>query len=648
MKENNTRWTERKTIVYELENIPLNFDDNIYPFDYSQLQIKVPWQVKYVDVGSWCYTKRKPKHANSNHADYATSLVNVSSFKKCRISAIKGFVEYLHSRYSTGITPKTLHRYTSSFNQFLVWCDSNQQEDVLNTIMTARKSLAEYIITLFHLTRSSQLNINTAARYQNHIIEILKFIFDDDEGVISAGLRIIRKSETATIATPVPGHSKAHQSIELYLSLFNQITDFVLSFEKYPFQLTLPEETLWVFPTTRPMATKSKLKNRNEWAIGFWSWDYENGCLSKVKNIEKFYSGDKKQKRDASRYIMKSSQKVLAKVNADNNHYYRRRLAYLASDAFTMLFISNTAMNLAQLITLNWSEDYSVGKEHQGYRAIKLRAGNKSQHFIVTSSFLPLFKKYLKLRKYLLVEDSSLLFFGFDASIINHKPLSKGFTTNFNQKLRNNIGIDIPTITAREWRAHKADWLITKTDSKTTAMMLQNSERTVLKHYTTGSEIESANEMSKFYDSLSTIQFNTSSDKKSQYTSVPIGQCQQFQDPKVIDAKNNVLPNCSAPSGCLNCSHYRIIADEEDIRKLVSFRYISVESRQLASSETHFENYFGKMLTRIDEILMSLRSQNKKLKLLVDRICSEVSEQEILSPYWDRKYQLLINLELIK
>ena len=36
------------------------------------------------------------------------------------------------------------------------------------------------------------------------------------------------------------------------------------------------------------------------------------------------------------------------------------------------------------------------------------------------------------------------------------------------------------------------------------------------------------------------------------------------------------------------------------------------------------------------------------LKLLVDRICSEVSEQEILSPYWDRKYQLLINLELIK
>ena len=30
MKENNTRWTERKTIVYELENIPLNFDDNIY------------------------------------------------------------------------------------------------------------------------------------------------------------------------------------------------------------------------------------------------------------------------------------------------------------------------------------------------------------------------------------------------------------------------------------------------------------------------------------------------------------------------------------------------------------------------------------------------------------------------------------------
>ena len=71
MKEINTRWTERKTIVYELENIPLNFDDNIYPVDYSQLQIKVPWQVKNLDVGSWCFTRRKSKHANSNHADYA-------------------------------------------------------------------------------------------------------------------------------------------------------------------------------------------------------------------------------------------------------------------------------------------------------------------------------------------------------------------------------------------------------------------------------------------------------------------------------------------------------------------------------------------------------------------------------------------------
>ena len=37
------------------------------------------------------------------------------------------------------------------------------------------------------------------------------------------------------------------------------------------------------------MATTAKLKMRNEWTRGFWSWDYENGCLSKVKDIEKYY-----------------------------------------------------------------------------------------------------------------------------------------------------------------------------------------------------------------------------------------------------------------------------------------------------------------------------------------------------------------------
>ena len=606
----------------------------------------MPWQKAYFDVGSLCYTLRKRKHQNPNCNRHSDVFVNTSSFMQSRVPAIKLFVDFLCVKYSTGMRELTLNRYSYNFRKFIDWCDRNDQKNILDSIVFARNSYDHYIKHLTELTRSNQLNINTAARYQNQVKELLTYIFDDNNGFLTEGLRVLRKSMSATNITQPPPNSKVSQAIDLYLSVFKQITHFILEPGKYPFQLKLSSEDLWVFPTSKPTATKPELASRHEWKKGFWAWDYRNGCLSNSEDIKQHYGGGHQQQKNAVRIVMKSANKVLTDANNNDRHFYRRRLAVLAAETFVMLFISNTGMNLSQVNSLEWNGDYDIDKEYQGYRTIKYRANSKPQEFIVTSTFLPLFRRYLKLREYLINNNSTMLFFTFDGALEKAKSLPQSFTMSFNQKLRNNVGISSPLVTAREWRAHKADWLIRNTDPATTAIMLQNSERTVLKHYSEGSDAESADEMTQFYDALNKINFR-SSNKSITYSEIPAGHCNQYNSP-VPDIENvPLIPQCSTASSCLFCSHHRVIVDEKDIRKLLSLRFLSLETRQLAANEAHYTDVVGTLLSRLEVIVESIESIDNEHRLLVERISREITHEERLDPYWAHKYQLLINLELL-
>ncbi len=639
-------WETRQTIDLNFDDLTFGAKDNLKILDYSLLRINVPWRVRPLDIGALCFTLRKPKHPNANSPDNAVWLVVKTSKRKERITSIMRFVEFLVYKYSTGTRSMTLLRYTDIFVRFLNWCDSNQNKKVLATLSTARESYAQYIQFLTERVRSDCLQVNTAARYQNETKEVLSFIFDDDCGVLSAGLRLIRKSTAASSVTLPPSQSTVRSAIDLYLAIFNQVTEFVLTFEQYPFCLKLPDEALWVFPTTKPMASEATLRLRDSWKKGFRAWDYANGCVATCDEIAPYYDGDHSQQKSSAKLTIKLANKVLAEANEDQHHFFRRRLAYFAADSFVMLFISNTGINLAQLQQLAWSDDYDIGKEHQGFRSIKYRANQQAQQFVVTRAFLPLFVKYLTLRHYLLKEQHSNLFFRLDTNLTTPAPLSSGFSLEFNRKLKNSIGINVPRVTAREWRAHKADWLLEHTDPATTAMILQNSEQTVLKHYSEGSEVEGAEEMSHFFDRLGKLQA-PSHHTHTKYSKIPAGHCEHYNTPESDDTGTPVLPDCSTAAGCLFCTHHRVITDEIDIRKLWSLRFLIRESRQLASNEVHFHRQFGPVLERLEGIVTSIGGHSETLKQLVKRVRREVDEEERLDPYWAHKYQLLINLEVL-
>jgi hypothetical protein len=312
--------------------------------------------------------------------------------------------------------------------------------------------------------------------------------------------------------------------------------------------------------------------------------------------------------------------------------------------SFIMMFSSATGMNLKQISTIPWSDDhFDMSNEIQGFKSIKARSGNKMTTFHLSHDFVKYFKKYLNLRREILdiygAKEFEFLFFSTAVGIAN---LSSDFSPNFNNRLRRNFDIDIK-INTRMWRAYKSDWLIRNKDIVTTAMILQNSPQTVVKHYSEGSDSVADKEMTKFF---STYKHNIIISKRVKSKSIALGQCTNAQNPKKLQ-ESAIPTNCTTPEGCLYCENYRVHADEPDLRKLFSCQYVLNSSRTLLDSNAQFEEIYLPVIKKIDLAIEKIESTARIDRKDIEKIRISVFNHEQLDPYWMGKLKMLENLGVI-
>ncbi|EKD73892.1 MAG: hypothetical protein ACD_45C00156G0001, partial [uncultured bacterium] len=385
-------------------------------------------------------------------------------------------------------------------------------------------------------------------------------------------------------------------------------------------------------------STQLMLANRDTWKGGGWAWDYMNGKIFTYEKIKHHYS-----KTNFSKTAIKNAMQLLEKSNLDPRHHARLLLASLAIQSFTMLFIANTAMNIAPLSQLPWDTNqvFECDKStKQGFKSVKYRAGGANVEFYITNHFLPYFRRYLELRTWVLQGRNAPLFF-----ILDKQKNIKNVDDSLAFKLRKKLGkFNITLPSARQWRAYKSEWLIRTTDIETTSLLLQNSKETVMQSYMAGSKISADNEMTAF---LNNMHLKVVTAKKAPATAISVGHCLEHNKPKTEVSGSAIQPNCHQPEGCLFCDKYRVHADEYDIRKLWSCRYVISETRTLAASETHFEKVFGVVLNRIDSLLEFISSKNDALNQTVKRIKFEVMEEGRLTIYWASKLQMLTELTMV-
>lgn len=632
-------WVERKTITYSIDELPKNADGKLRLHDPSAIKVYVPGYRYPVDVGSWCYTIRKRISSDSASEACASYFVDLSSIRPKRKKFICAYLEYLMSHISFGKSPKSLKTSVGQFQAFVDWCSRHIEEamDSKEDYVEAVRLFTEEKISQI---RSSQININTAATLQLILIKTGRYIYDDTYGDLFRHIRKISRSQNSVNRTVVPEDELARNALRVYLQVFEQLSNFVVSFESFPKNIVVGEEDFWFFPTAIPFAGPSTIESKEALKHAYVAYDFVEGRIRSVSEISKmskseYHSVHCWSHRNATRNV----------ADGNGNYFHKRRIdaATFAVQAFAMIFSANTGMNLGQIVDLPWNDEFEVVRDKIGFKGIKYRAGSREVVFHIASGFYSKYLTYLKLRSYLLeafniAEYPYLFFTTASGSLVQ---LGMNLSTHFHERLKNCFGID-EKVTTRMWRAFKSDWLIRNTDVTTAATLLQNSPITVVRHYAEGSQKRNESEIKMFFDTYKDLVVDQS--KKSEAT--PVGQCVN-KNPIPIE-NSPIEPSCSSFEGCLFCENYKVHPDSIDFHKLISFRYLLESSQVLAYNIEHFEVKMAPVIGRLNNVLELIESNFEGDPKELERIEYEVLNNENLYEYWKTKLRALIYMGVLE
>lgn len=632
--------TERDTILYEL---PIPEADSV-PYPHLTV-IKFP-QGNTVDIGALCYLEREKTSIFCDTANRRTKRggrkVNLNSLNEERKHAVAKLIRHISNEFShSGKRPETVRDMANRFVPFMDWADNNSYVNILTDIRQTRLAIYEYVKSLRERVNNHAISVNSAARQQFTILKLLEGFFDEDN--LSHGINLLKTNMSAKIQTSPPDEKIQSTILTLCESLFFNISNFILDFKKYPHALKVPEfinypeNRMWIFPTTTWFKSPYILNIRSR------GYNYEEGRIATLQEI-KLISELSKIADVHHIGAIKKAKYQIEKANNNLHDIHRLHQGMNALNFFMILFLAETGMNWAQLVNLTWSDDYEISVSRQRFRTIKWRANNRDVFFELPSSFLPKFKKFLLLRKYLLQGFECEWLFFHRGCKRTSEPFQVKTLLNHTYHILRKIYPDLKTVKARQWRAAKSDWLIRNTDPSTTALILQNSEKTVIEAYAAGSETSQIEEISSFLNEISKTVLSNNIKIKDGVTQ-SLGTCSDYGAPLQTIFQANIVSNCKNPEGCLFCNKFKVHADEIDTRKLISCRYCIKQTAHLAENSQHYEDLILPVLTRINKILNEIAERDFNL---VKRITTEVEEYGELDSYWSRKLEMLINLGLIQ
>jgi len=578
-------------------------------------------------LSSILYTEKKIKSR-----PYSIFVIK-KSYQADRKIIIKYFIEeIIIPQFDLGRSSSTIYTIISAHIRFINWIDDNNKY-FPSDINEARNIFVEYTYYLKTSLRTSTMVNHTAHTRHKYALRVLKYIFKDQENIISLGIKLIPYIRRGKKTIKSSDHDRKYH-FKFYYTFFHEITNFILKQKPYPMEIQLNNTRIWILPSHYVY-----VKSKDHAPIAF---NYENGNTKTLQEIKYKYKNIWEAKRCINDYIQN--------INKNNTHFdseKRLLLASAAAQAFYILFLSITGMNDSTAATLLWNDDYNIEKNSQRFRNIKYRAGNKNVEFEIKHRFIKDFKKYLNLRKYLLGNrDIEYLFFSNyrEKAQISKKHINGGLSAAINEKFKKRIDSDLPTISSRILRVNKIHQII-KTDGIIAASQIgQSSINTIISDYQGESEESSEEQFINYFEELNKEVFKTNSND----VETTIGHCKAIKEPTSKVKFNNEKIDCSIQEGCLFCESFALHIDKQDLNKLYSLKYIIYESKYLAKDISHFNKVYSTTLNRIENILDDCISSNRISKAELKFIEDDVFIEENLHPYWEHKLSTLIKMGVVK
>jgi integrase len=591
-----------------------------------------------MDVGALCYLERESTKITMQRKANQGRRVRLESLCPRRVNHIRKFIDFISNQVQEGNKKSTtLHNLSQHFSRFLSWADENGHSSALDNASLTRLSVVAYALHIRERVAAHEISLDFGAVIQHRTFSIVGELLEIEN--LTRGINLLQKGANLNPTIP-PDEASQGRTLSLAQALFYGLSDLVLEEKPYPCQIPMPpylnypDNHMWIFPAGVWCQPPKKVESGRFRGV----FNYADGCL--LTSLKAPASELSLGKRDRFAEMFKAAEYLLHKSNQDMRHWHRRYMGMMALNSFVQMFMARTGMNWEQAVNLKWENDdlEKVSAIRQRFRSIKHRAGGKEVYFQLPLEFMPMFKLFLKLRKYLLKEHPAFEFLFFAmGSRASGPPTSLRTSLHVTGGFLQRIDTSLTPPRSREWRAAKADWLLTRTDLSTTSQIMQNTERTTRVYYAASSLEAHRSEMSAFLNRM----VLEKREALIEFEDAALGSCASYGDPKAISGNAPaMIPNCESPeAGCLFCDKFKVHADDVDVRKLLSCRYCLTRVSYLSG----FAEKSKSIIHRIEIILEEITRLNHGIVL---RIENEVEEGE-LDPYWGNKFDMLLRLGLI-
>lgn len=326
-----------------------------------------------------------------------------------------------------------------------------------------------------------------------------------------------------------------------------------------------------------------------------------------------------------------------------------------------MTFIAATGTNLTVALELLLStEEVVPTTQGNRYSGTKGRAGGKDVFPEFGAFYAPIFKKIKEIRLWVLDGRESDLVFPYQTSsgqITRTEP-------SCIKELKKVIECTLPNtvwVSAREWRKNVgAEYIkLSGGDTVLTSEKLGNTEAVVRSSYARPSFEDAAKELSSFFDQAysvaiartrvrSTIDVAVIEDFDHP-SNVPTGYCDKPEEalPELAPGFTSLAPTpaCGEPVTCLFCNYYSVHADEVDVRRLLTLRYLLKMSKGSMPTERFIEK-ISPLLHRIDEVLRDVQGVGKFDSKFISDIRAEV-ECGKLDPFWEIHFNTFVTVGVV-
>ncbi|MDH4564251.1 hypothetical protein [Pseudomonas sp. BN411] len=589
-----------------------------------------------IDIGSACYSDRR---ANSRKIP---KPVTEASLRHERCIGFRAWCIDQITSFYTGASGYTVYGKATEIIGFVDWCDEHGFEYFLTSAPAYKLALNSYTQHLLAAMKiEGGVKPFTANRLQSEVLRSGPVFFPATTVNFHEDLIIISNDGSVKESTETPSEQEISEHLTPCQYLFDGITDFLLNQIEFPHRIPFMTGEARLLPAEYTITTDVIHELTPKINTNIF-WDYKVGkvnslaeCMQKTKQLPHQVIRQRNEALD-----------IFERANNDPRHPKRIWLAKLAQDAFLSLFVANSGLNETEVRDLPWGDSYSVRNSiNVGFQYIKIRAAGREGEVEIQKIFIKKFKKFLKLRDYICDgKPHPYLFVNISKNNISEKPIKAVTIGNFSMQIRSFLDPGFTGLSYRKLRKYKSVYLLSKNHSiDLVSALMQSSGSTITKHYADAEEKKAIDEISTMLAQLMELL-----DSKA-VMSTPAGDCAGVDNPSsAITPPEAYEPNCRNFVGCLFCTEFRLHANRESIRKLLSMSYVTKEYLSACTDANQFQNVHGEAINQINRILEELVNTRPEMGRVVESIRDEIEQQYKLTSYWERIYERLIKLKVLK